>query len=144
MTGEVITNKTPMETFKQTVMEKLKTDIGSLMPEDALKDLVAQAIKETFFTPRIVEEQSGWQTKKIEKPGWFVEAVTDAIKPMLQKIIQENVDEYKAMIEQHVLSALEKDKITILLNAQLIKAMQDNTYGVISTMIQQLRTNGVI
>lgn len=85
MTTDVTKPGNPMEEFKAKLAEKVRENIAGLLPEDAVNELVQEAVRETFFKERVIEYNNYHGNKM--GPSWFVSAVRDAAKPILEKAV---------------------------------------------------------
>ena len=47
----VKTSSNPMEAFQTRVLEKVREDIGKMLPDEVVEGLVKRAIDEQFFQP---------------------------------------------------------------------------------------------
>lgn len=123
MSYEVTTPGNPMEEFRKKILDKLKTDFGSMMPEEVLNGLVKQAVYEEFLKPRLVREDpnNSYNTRTVEKPSWFATAVAEAAKPLLQALLQKWVDEHEGEITK-AFDEFIKDQHLMLLAFQLMLA----------------------
>ena len=83
----------PMETFLERVKGKLRDDIGSLLPEEAIEQMVQKVVNEEFFTKKRVpdpNDRSGsYNRRMIDQPTAFQEMVLEAARPILaQKALE--------------------------------------------------------
>src|SRR5579859_7631864 len=83
--------KTPQQRFEESIRDRLRADIGTLMPDEVLASLVERAVKDMFFTRR--ERQDRWNHTEI-LPSWFEEACANQLRQV--------IDAYtKAYFETH-------------------------------------------
>lgn len=54
----------------QVIVDKIRDQFGSLLTEDQLREMVAKAVQDTFFAPRLTQPTSHWD-KPVEKPSLF-------------------------------------------------------------------------
>lgn len=114
-------NKDPMADFKERLTDKLKNDIGALIPEEAIQALIARAVEEQFFKPRYEKPRYGGP---IEKPSWFVEQVAQAAKPMIQAQVDKFVADNQDTLEQAVRDFLSAQNLTLLATASMAQHLQ--------------------
>lgn len=103
MSYEVTKPGNPLEDFKQKVLEKLKADIGSLMPDEVLQGLVQQALQQSLFDPvkvRDNERSSTYSEQFKMVPSWFMQAIAEQAKPLLAKHIEAFVESHQADLEE--------------------------------------------
>lgn len=99
MTTTAVTTSTD---FQARLYEKIRADIGSLMTDKELKQLVATAMQKTFFEERVERDRWGSETKK--RPAELVEIVRELIAPRMEKALKEWLVEN----DQAVKEALDK------------------------------------
>lgn len=91
--------KTPEQLFKERIVEKLRSDIGSLIPDEVLGNIVAAGVKEVFFEDRFIPQQ--YDSPKREE-SWFKQE----LRPVMEKSMRDEVakwseghqDEIKKMV----------------------------------------------
>src|SRR6185503_16902543 len=124
--NEVIsTNKDPAQDFKDRVAAKLKDDIGGLMPDDVLQAMTARAMEEMLFAPRTKTTGSEYHRRTEAIPSWFVEAVTEAAKPLLLEMAKEYVEKFKPQIKEQIAEALKSHNVVVLAVATMTKSMME-------------------
>lgn len=131
--------------FKQRVTEKLKTDIGSLMPDDVLSVLVQQAVKELFFTKQVVPKPNRptYSSETIEVPSWFEEEVIAQIQPLLKVSISEFISKHEAYILEVVNASLEKDKLQIMTAFVIGEKVKDAMMGMSANVMNLIRNSNI-
>ncbi len=110
----------PMETFLERVKSKLRDDIGSLLPDEAVSDMVKKVVNEEFFTKKMVDDPTDndrYNKRKIEKPSAFQEAVITAMKPIIDRQVAEILVTYKEPIETQIRGAIDSGLSTMVLQA---------------------------
>lgn len=112
--NDITTNKSPMAEFQERVMEKLREDIGAMLPPEVLTEMVRRAVEEQFFKPRIVDTNPGsYSNRKVEKPSWFVQTVTEVAEPLLKQMVTEYVEKNRGVIEQGIRAFLDDQKLLV-------------------------------
>jgi hypothetical protein len=109
----------PMETFMERVKQKLRDDIGSLLPDEAVSDMVKKVVNDEFFAKRIVPKpnRGSYSNETIELPSHFTEIVTAAIKPIIERQVAEILVTYKEPIETQITTAIDNGLSTMVLQA---------------------------
>jgi hypothetical protein len=106
--NEITKPGNPMDEFQARVVEKLRADIGAMLPDDALAGLVQRAIEEQFFKKRKVQEGSSYHRTEREIPSWFVEEAAKIATPLIETLVREyvanNKDQIKAAINEFLQS----------------------------------------
>lgn len=111
----------PMEEFRQRVLEKLRADIGAMLPDEALTGLVQQAVKEQFFAERKLTDSYGRVTDS--KPSWFVEEVAKLGEPIIREHIRHWMADNHALIDEAIKKFLADQNLMLL----MVGAMQSAT-----------------
>lgn len=107
----------PMQAFRQRVLEKLRADIGSMLPDSALDGLVQQAVKDQFFAERKTMDSYGRVQET--KPGWFVEEVAKLAKPIVDKHVQHWVADNRNILEDAIKKFLADQNLLLLAMATM-------------------------
>ena len=81
------TQLTPQQSFQQKIEDRLKSDIGDLIPDEALKEMVERAIESMFFKQR---EDNTDRYRKVIRPSWF----EDTVEKRLHETMQARIDQY--------------------------------------------------
>jgi hypothetical protein len=108
-----------METFMERVKQKLRDDIGSLLPDEAVSDMVKKVVNDEFFAKRIVPKpnRGSYSNETIELPSHFTEMVTAAIKPIIERQVAEILVTYKEPIETQITTAIDTGLSSMVLQA---------------------------
>lgn len=134
------TNTNPMETFQNKITEKLRSDIGSMLPDEVLQGLVKKAVDEHFFKERKETSSSGYHT--ITKPSWFVEEVGKHAQPLIEKAVSEYVKNNKEVMEKALSDFFATQNLTLLMTASMAHQMQQNVYDVVARVVAQVQRGG--
>lgn len=116
------TNTDPMQTFRDRVLEKLRGDIGEMLPDEALATLVQQAVNDQFFKERKVPSSRTYGPDET-KPSWFVEEVARIGTPIIREHIAAWVSDNRETIDAAVKEFLSSQNLMLLMMA----AMQQHT-----------------
>jgi hypothetical protein len=130
---------TPQQLFEEKIKARLRAEIGDLIPDDVLKDLLGKAIQEMFFTRR-ESRPDNWHGKHIF-PSWFEETVGQLLRDRLDneeiariaraaaEEIEEALDgdadiqDVERIILRHIAPLV--DKIVPLTHEELLKWARD-------------------
>lgn len=98
----------PMETFMERVKAKLRDDIGSLLPDEAVQAMVEKVINDEFFTKKRVPApgRSSWSNETIEQPTEFQQMVIAAAKPILERKALELIAARAPELEKAITDAM--------------------------------------
>lgn len=91
----------PNVEFQRVMKDRIRANIGELMPDAALAKIVEQGIQDAFFASRRVPQNYG--ADKIESP-WFVKFLQDECKSLVEQAVKEwvsqNQDKVLAMAKE--------------------------------------------
>ena len=104
MKTEIDVKRTPQEEFQTRIARKLKKDIGKLLPDEVLANMVERAMEQQFFNARPAEYNQYHQETSPEKCSWFVEEVSKVAKTQ----IEHQVAMYVASNSEHIKKATTK------------------------------------
>lgn len=94
------------QSFEDKIKERLKKDIGDLIPDEALKTMVDKAIQDIFFKETV--ETSGYHSTKT--PSWFHQEVDkllhEKIKESMKSYVNDNKKELNKIIAEITVSTL--------------------------------------
>lgn len=101
MTGTAVA---PMQAFQDRVKEKLKTDIGQLLPDDVVQGMVERVISEEFFTKKLVPKNphDRYCHEKVERYSEFQEMVIEAAKPLIQEAVTRTLEEHRHRMQREI------------------------------------------
>ena len=99
---------TPQEEFRRKMVDRIRADIGDLLPDAMLRDIISESIRD-MFQQKAVDQ---WGNRKSR--SWLEETLRDLIWKSVQTQIQihmkENAEELnrqiKAVFEQSVAELL--------------------------------------
>jgi hypothetical protein len=104
----------PTVEFQQKMRERIRANIGDLMPDAALAQIVEKGIHEAFFAPRRVPQNYG--ADKIE-PSWFVKFLQDACKSLVEQAVKEWVSRNQEQVLAMAKETLEDGVAQAVLNS---------------------------
>lgn len=80
------TSLTPQQTFQSKIEERIRTDIGELIPDEALAEIVERAMQKAFFEGRPIVDHWGSKTGRSDHP-WFVQCVKDVLDKRVESAV---------------------------------------------------------
>lgn len=112
MTQDIAKSGDAMKDFQQKVMDKIREDIGKLLPEEVVQALFQKALDQEFFTPRTVKSDSYGRTE--QKPSWFAEAIAKEATTLLQAETTAFFEKNKPLIQEQIKKFLEQQNLLIM------------------------------
>src|SRR5580698_1104647 len=76
---------TPQQQFENSIKDRLRKDIGDLLPNEVLAELVKKAIEDMFFVKRTTRDSYGYTTTSV---SWFEEEVAKQMKTQIAETIK--------------------------------------------------------
>ena len=135
---------TPQQSFEEKVKDRLRENIGDLMPDEVLAEMVKKAMDEMFFTRREKRTNDYYGRTEVF-PSWFEEEVSGVLK-------QRVLDEVKVAVEakreelHEIASKLIIEQLPNLVVAVLVGFVEQiasgRTYAVQSQILDMLRSKG--
>ncbi len=129
--SEIAKPSDPMKEFRERVAAKLRDDIGAMLPDEALEEMVRVAVRDQFFKPIIITDT--YKRDEI-KPSWFVTEVTKVAEPIIKKTIEQYVATHHEVIEKAVAEFLSDKHLAMLAFA----ALRDATHKDFFSMAQEI------
>lgn len=132
-----MTTLSPFKEFQERLREKLKDDIGSLIPPAALQEVVETAVKEAFFGSqkdsygRTTDSWLHTELKKVLEP---------TIKEEVRAVVAKNKDEINEMISKHI----EANQLSLMLSMAVADSIKSQTTDVFYQLVQKLQQQGII
>lgn len=119
MTDEKTNLPDPMKTFQERVLNKVRTDIADMLPEEAIKSMFDQAIQSIFFKEIPPKTDSYGRISTPAQPSWFVQEVTRQAEPLLKAHIAERMKEFEPQIQQAVKDFIKTESIAIIIGGTM-------------------------
>lgn len=113
MTGTQIA---PMESFMEKVKQKLRDDIGSLLPDDALQAMVQKVVNDEFFEKRKLPTK-GYNDAPQYANSKFQNMVFEGVEPLIKEQVAKILEDRKDEIEKQVREAINEGVLKIALQA---------------------------
>lgn len=146
MTDAIVKVQDPGTEFKARVIERMKADIGSLMPDEVLQALVKEAVQQLFFQKVRVPKpgRSHYSDEMVEHPSWFVAEVMKQVEPLVLSEVAKYVAEHENDIQTTVRATLERDKVALVAVAVVGRQVGEQFAAGFGDMMQNLRNQGLI
>lgn len=119
---------TPMDDFQKQLMERVRGDIGELLPDKVLADVVAKGFQTAFFEERITKDRYGHAETR--RPPVVVEVVAEICEKQAREAMVEWLDK-----NPHVL----KEVMALQVKKGLAAAMMNNLSAAINGELANLR-----
>lgn len=139
----------PMESFMERVKGKLRDDIGSLLPDEAVQQMVERVINEEFFVKRRVPkpDRGSYSNETIEANSPFQEMVINACRDTIEKhallVVKKHVADIEAQIEHTIQNGL----ITLVLKSLdglFAQALVGHDWQIQSAVERILQNRGLV
>lgn len=139
----------PLDAFMDRVKAKLRDDIGSLLPDEAVQAMVEKVINDEFFKPRLEPKpgRGSYSTETIEVPAKFAQMVIEAALPVLEKHAMLVAEQHAAEIEAQIKQSVESGLITMALKSLdnvFTMALESHGWSIQQTIENNLRSKGLI
>lgn len=121
----------------QVIVDKIRDQFGSLLTEDQLREMVAKAVQDTFFAPRLTQPTSHWD-KPVEKPSLFVEKVTELATPHIEKAAKEFVENNKTVLDKALSEFMTEHSLMLMALKQMQSAMYNDMQMAVSCILNVL------
>lgn len=117
---------TAKESFEEKLRNKIQSDIGDLMPDEMLKELVDKSIHNMFFEPVRIKNP-GFHSQDTFRPAPFEEIVTNAMQPLMEEAIENWVAENAESVYENLATVIGDgaDKMMILAFRRIMKSPFD-------------------
>jgi hypothetical protein len=92
----------PQESFQKKLTDRIRKDIGELMPDEAITEAIQRAMEDAFFKPRKVHNGRTYGQQYDEHPPWIVDLVKELLEPKVKEAVEEwigaNPEEVKKIV----------------------------------------------
>ncbi len=119
----------PKETFEEAIKSRLREDVGKLIPDEVLTQMVTKAINDMFFTK--VQTANGYGTG----PSWFEKHVQDCLQSRVHEVVSKYMLDQKENLEHVVTACLAEKSPQIMAN--VLMSTLTNTSHNLSWSIEQ-------
>ena len=104
----------PLQSFEEKIKERLKRDIGDLIPDEMLTTLIEKSINQIFHEPRI--KKNDWGSVLESKPSWFQETVENLLQKEVNRLIRDYIKDHEEDIKAQFTKILETKGPELLAN----------------------------
>ena len=137
----------PMEAFQERVKNRLRDDIGELLPDEALAEMVQRVVEEEFFKKRTDRVGPTYSAKTIEKPTWFQELVVEAAKPVIEAKILQFLSDNRAEIDRQIKETIERGAMSLAVytfDSVILGALRRQEWSIGALIDEQLQQRGLM
>ena len=114
MKNEIATNDNAMREFHERVIEKLRKDIGEMLPDSVLQQMVAKAVGDNFFKPiPEVRDRYGHITEQ-SRASWFAQAVAEQAKPIIEQAVKDLLERERESIKKAIDDFLSQQNLLLI------------------------------
>jgi hypothetical protein len=139
MTTDIAKPMTPMEAFQAKLKDKIRDDIASMLPDEAVAEMAARVVNEEFFTKTRRNVGSSYSPDWREEPSPFQRMVLEAAKPIVEaevkKALQENNQRVLESFDQTVKAGLLKLMLESF-EQKIEQAITNNGYAIKNALEQ--------
>ena len=79
---------TPQQTFEEKIKDRIRADIGDLIPDEMLREMVKRSLEDFFFKDTEHQKTYGGIEKR---PGWFHNFLKGRLERRLDKMIYRHI-----------------------------------------------------
>lgn len=131
----------PMKTFQERVLNKVRTDIADMLPEEAIKAMFDKALETVFFKGKEpVVDNWGKVVRKAE-PSWFAEEVAKQAEPIVKAYIEKHIEQVRPQIEADIKEFLSAQNLTLLTVAAMQRATMNDMSMIADQIIGRMKQN---
>ena len=131
-TGE---EPTPVEQFREKVADRIRGDIGSLMPDEMLQQIVKETIEVELNRP--VNPGTGYHR---EQTPWIRKEILSVLKPSIEKVVAAEITRAEKDIEKMVKEEI-KELIPGMFANILMTMLKGQSYGLENAVMQFVQNN---
>lgn len=137
---------TPLQNFEAKLRDKIRDDIGALLPDEALAALVQRAVEEDLFRDRPGTKRDSWGRVEEDVPSPFKQAVRAAVDEAVKAEATRQLVAMKDVIETKVRELTEQSLVDLMLRSMagsLNAIFQKKLDGFSVEFVHMLRARGV-
>lgn len=135
MTTAVATN----ETFQERMFKRVREQMGDLMTEAELKQIVDTAMHKAFFEEKVIKDGQYWNSPQKTESSQFVKLIQEEMKEPMKKAIQDWLAEHPEKINEVIKEVIGKGFLGIIHDY-----IQTKTSSPIYEFANQLRNLGIL
>lgn len=132
-----MTELTVQQQFEDKIKDKLRKDMGDLMPDEVLSKLVEKATNDIFFNRERERDTYGREHGREE--SWFDKEVKEKLQKSVNEAVQKIVKEQEEEIKKVITKAF-TDDMPKMVSSLLIGILQNQGYQ-LSNLVQQYISN---
>jgi len=135
---------TTKQTFEEKLSERIKKDIGDLIPDEDLQEVVKKAMDKAFFHEKI--NYDNYNREKSREMPWIVNHVKSLTEERIDAAIKKWIAENDKAVNEMVKGIIEEGITKVCLQSLTTlfqPDMQQLGYSV-ETKLQELRRNNMI
>lgn len=95
-----------LKEFQERLQERIKGDIGELMPDEVVKDLIVKTIEQEFLRPYTEIRGSGYYKQSVHCEARLLQYIKPHVEAAMLKYVAVWVSEHPGEIEKIVEDAL--------------------------------------
>ena len=109
---------TPQQTFEKKIEDRLRSDIGDLIPDELLQQLVSRAIEKNFFEQVKHVEYNAYSADKVTyTDSFFVQKIQSLLEERVSLSIDKWIAENQDLVAEKIESTVKAAPETLVLNA---------------------------
>lgn len=136
MNNEVTVPQTPQEAFQQKIQDRLREDVGSLIPDEVIAEMTKKAINDMFFTRRGSVDAYG--RPQIKELSWFEKEVEEQTRAKVRQALSDYMKENGKELVKNAADAIAK-KAPEILATFLIEGIVNSATGYSYSLTDTLR-----
>lgn len=137
-TTEVSRTLTPHEQFQENLKDRLRKDIGDLMPDEALADIIGKTIEELLI--KDVQDKYGYKSE-----NWFVSEIKKSIQPRTVKWVDEWFQKNDEKLSQMAAEFMNEHAAKIIIVSMARSIASDDRWNLdvmVQATIENMKMNG--
>jgi hypothetical protein len=123
------------QAFQERMFAKIRDQMGDLMTDDDLRNLVAAAMQKAFFEPR--ESADRYTTRRL--PPLFVELITELMTVQVKTAVTQWVEANPDTVSKAITAAIEKG-----VHGMVMSSFESKVQSSLTEFENSLRARGVI
>lgn len=131
------------QSFQERMTERLREDVGKLIPDEKLAEMVEQAMQSMFFTKRV--ERNSWG-RETAHPSWWEDEVEKSMRERVHKFTQTYLEERSEDLEKVILETIQQN-LHHWLAAAMVRVFTTSagniSFEVVNGLETRLREHGV-
>ena len=95
----------PSQVFEEKIKDRLRRDIGDLIPDEVLAQLIQRSINSIFFEPIVQKSNYGHILES--KPSWFQETVENLLRKEVDRLLRDYIENNREALKNEFTKILE-------------------------------------